>query len=35
MFRWISEKTWKYMIRNEKIRLNIGVTPIDENMRER
>ena len=34
MLRWISRNTRKYMIRNVEIRLKIGVTSINEKMRE-
>jgi len=34
MLRWISGNTRKYRISNEEIYLKIGVTPIDEKMRE-
>ena len=34
ILRWISENTWKDMIQNEEISLKIGVTPIDEKMRD-
>ena len=34
MLRWISGNTRKYRIRNEKIHLKIGVTPIDEKIRK-
>ena len=34
MLRWISGNTRKDRIQNEKIRLNIGLTPIDVKMRE-
>ena len=30
----MSENTWKDMIQNEEISLKIGVTPIDEKMRD-
>jgi hypothetical protein len=35
MLRWISGSTKKDVIQNEEIRLKIGVTLIDEKMRER
>jgi hypothetical protein len=34
ILRWIDKNTRKNRIRNEKILLKIGVTPIDEKMRE-
>ena len=34
MLRWVSENTRKDRILNEKIRLKIGVAPIDKKMRE-
>ncbi len=34
MLRWINENTTIDRIQNEEIRLNIGVTSIDEKMRE-
>jgi hypothetical protein len=34
MLRWISGNTRKDRIRNEEIRLKVGVAPIDEEMRK-
>jgi hypothetical protein len=36
MLRWISGNTWKHKIhiRNDEIRLKIGVVPIDEKMKD-
>ena len=34
ILRFINENTWKGRIRNEEIRLKIGIAPIDEKIKE-